>query len=257
MVIGGNWEPYTTSVAVGQSADLGELFAKVGLNEVGNEQCNGGYVGISTSFYYYWETLSPSIASISGPNYESFVNAQGVSPGNATIFGEVWDQYGCGWDQYVGETVTADQTPVITGISPSIWPAGTTTSVTFTCQYFGTNAPSLTFSPSSGITYSMQSGNSDGYFVANITVAPGTATENVTVSVTNNGYSGLGFYGRGSGGDPQLVSAGRARSKLHGCHRYLEFRKDILNFRRANRHSWAGRKPNSNRQYDSVDLQRD
>jgi hypothetical protein len=200
MIMGGVWEPYTTSLAVGQTADLGWFFAEVGLTESGDNYgyCFGSYVGTSTSFYYYWETLSPSIASISGPNDESYVNAQGVSPGNATIFGEVWDQYGCGWDQYVGETVTADQTPVITGISPSVWPAGTTTSVTFTGQYFGTNAPTLTFSDPT-ITYTLSSYN-DQTIIANITVAAGTQTESVSVSVTNNGYGGLGFYGRGSGG---------------------------------------------------------
>jgi hypothetical protein len=213
-VIGGNWEPYTTSVAVGQSADLGELFAEVGLTESGDNYgyCFGSYVGTSTSFYYYWETLSPSIASISGPNYESYVNAQGVSPGNATIFGAVWDQYGCGWDQYVGETVTADQTPVIYGISPGTWNAGATTPVTFTGQSFGTNAPTLTFSDPT-ISYTLVS-YSDGQIVANITVAAGTQTENVSVWVTNNGYGvGNGFYG-GSGSGAQSAQSAPATATV-------------------------------------------
>jgi hypothetical protein len=90
-----------------------------------------------------------------------------------------------------------NNTPILTGIDPSIWPSGATTpGVTFSGQYFGTNAPTLTFSPSSGISYSLVSYN-DTQIVANITVASGTPTEDVDVSVTNNGYGGLGFQSGG------------------------------------------------------------
>jgi hypothetical protein len=90
-----------------------------------------------------------------------------------------------------------NNTPILTGIDPSNWPSGATTpSVTFSGQYFGTNAPTLTFSPSSGISYSLVSYN-DTQIVANITVASGTPTEEVDVSVTNNGYGGTGFQSGG------------------------------------------------------------
>lgn len=100
-----------------------------------------------------------------------------------------------------GGTVT-DNTPIVTGISPSDWTSGTTTpGVTFTGQYFGTNVPTLTFSPSGGITYSLVSYN-DSQIVANITVASGTPNEDVTVAVTNNGYGGLGFQSGGGSVSP-------------------------------------------------------
>jgi hypothetical protein len=94
-----------------------------------------------------------------------------------------------------GSGTAGDNTPILTGIDPSDWPSGVTTSgVTFSGQYFGTNPPTLTFSPSSGISYGLVSYN-DTQIVANIAVASGTPTEQVQVSVTNNGYGGSGFVG--------------------------------------------------------------
>jgi hypothetical protein len=100
---------------------------------------------------------------------------------------------------------TTNNTPILTGIDPSDWSSGATTpEVSFTGQYFGTNAPTLSFSPSSGISYSLVTYN-DTQIVANITVASGTPTEEVDVSVTNNGYGGLGF--QGNGGSVSATSA--------------------------------------------------
>jgi hypothetical protein len=101
-----------------------------------------------------------------------------------------------------GPGTVTNNTPILTGIDPSDWPSGATTpGVTFTGQYFGTNAPTLTFSPSSGISYSLVSYN-DTQIVANITVASGTPTEEVDVSVTNNGYGGVGFQSGGGSVSP-------------------------------------------------------
>jgi hypothetical protein len=96
-----------------------------------------------------------------------------------------------------------DQTPTITGIDPGFWDASptapvTTPNVVFSGQYFGTNAPTLNFSPPSGISYGLVS-NSDAQVTANITIAAGTPNENVSVSVTNNGYGGNAFNGTSSG----------------------------------------------------------
>jgi hypothetical protein len=103
-----------------------------------------------------------------------------------------------------GGTVT-NNTPILTGIDPSDWSSGATTlGVSFTGQYFGTNAPTLTFSPSSGITYSLVS-NNDSEIVANVTVASGTPAEEVEVSLTNNGYGGVGF--QSGGGSVSATSA--------------------------------------------------
>jgi hypothetical protein len=98
--------------------------------------------------------------------------------------------------------VTApDNTPIVTGIDPSVWLAGKSQSVTFTGQYFGTNRPTLGFSPSAGIGYILSSYN-DAQIVATVNVAPGTPTEDVTVTVTNNGYGGNAFNGQSSGNSP-------------------------------------------------------
>lgn len=90
-----------------------------------------------------------------------------------------------------------DATPVITGISPAVLDAGTTTQLILTGSGFGTNAPTLTLSPSSSISYSLTSYN-DTEILAQVSVAANTPTETLNVSVTSNGYSGQGFTG-GSG----------------------------------------------------------
>jgi hypothetical protein len=97
-----------------------------------------------------------------------------------------------------------DSTPTITGINPSDWVAGTNQSVTLQGQYFGTNAPTLSFSPSVGISYTLSSYN-DTTIVALVTVASGTPNEQVTVSVTNNGYGGSSFNGGSIGQSPTSV----------------------------------------------------
>jgi hypothetical protein len=86
-----------------------------------------------------------------------------------------------------------DDTPMVSGIYPSDWDAGTnTTGVTFTGQNFGTNPPTLNFSPPSGISYGLVTYN-DTQIVANVAVASGVPNEAVSVTVTNNGYGGSGF----------------------------------------------------------------
>ncbi len=94
-----------------------------------------------------------------------------------------------------------DQTPLLTGINTSDWAAGHMQSVTFTGMYFGTNAPTLSFSPGAGISYTLTN-YSDTQIVANLNVVAGTPNENVQVSVTNNGYGGTGFQSGGSGASP-------------------------------------------------------
>jgi len=86
-----------------------------------------------------------------------------------------------------------DQTPIVTGIDPSVWTAGNKPTVTFTGQYFGTNQPTLNLSDSS-IGYTLSSYN-DTQIVATINVLAGTPNEEVDVTVTNNGYGGQVFNG--------------------------------------------------------------
>src|SRR6202041_2047185 len=120
----------------------------------------------------------------------------------------------CPLEQWsAGQPITVtNNTPILTGIDPSDWPSGATTpSVNFTGEYFGTNAPTLTFSPSSGISYSLVS-NNDTQIVANITVASGTPNEDVSVSVTNNGYGGSGFQ---SGGGITSATSAPVNATVH------------------------------------------
>jgi len=155
-----------------------------------------------------WGSSNTSIATVG--NSSGFVT--GVSHGSVsmyanTYYADVYNSNYCNYEpfscpyvapQSAGGTGTVtDNTPILTGIDPSDWPSGKTTpSVAFSGQYFGTNPPTLTFSPSAGIGYSLVSYN-DTQIVANITVASGTPTEDVEVSVTNNGYGGLGFQSGG------------------------------------------------------------
>jgi hypothetical protein len=156
-----------------------------------------------------WSTSSTSIAGVDNGL------VTGIAFGTFTLSAEdhssepVYVQQFCAPNQQCPTTTWGgsasgtvdDNTPVLTGIGPSDWNAGATTdNVNFTGQYFGTNAPTLTFSPSSGISYALVSYN-DTQIVANVTVASGTPNEQVTVTVTNNGYGGSSFNG-GSVGQP-------------------------------------------------------
>ena len=145
------------------------------------------------------------VATISGDNNFSNIDVEGVSPGNATIFGRLYDQYGCEYGQYTQMKVTGDQTPVIAQINPSVWPAGATTQVTFTGQNFGSNQPALSYSDST-ITTQGFSSYSDTQIVAYVNVPSGTPNnEEVEVTVTNNGYGGNSWMS--TGGNPQSGNA--------------------------------------------------
>jgi IPT/TIG domain len=147
-----------------------------------------------TSDFTTWSSSNSGIAQV------TTARAQGVALGTATAFASGGvdgpGECACNIDvrQVTAPLTVPDPTPVITGIHPSDWNAGATTQVTFSGQYFGTNAPTLSFSPSSGISYTLSSHN-DIQIVALVRVAAGTPNENVGVSVTNNGYGGSGFNG--------------------------------------------------------------
>ena len=204
MIIGGDFSPDTTSELVGETSYLGTLYAQMGLTE--DPGCFGEYLGDSQNYTYVWWSENTSIANVSGYSSSSDPEVKGLAPGNAQIDGDVSDQYGCAYITGVEETVTGDQTPIITGISPSVWPAGATTSVTFTGQNFGTNQPTLSYSDSTITTQGLTS-YSNTQIVANVNVPAGTPNdEDVQVSVTNNGYGGNSFAPV-SGGNPQSGNA--------------------------------------------------
>jgi len=104
-------------------------------------------------------------------------------------------------------TASGDSTPTISGIDPNDWASGATTpNVTITGANFGSNAPTINFSPSSGISYTLSS-NTDTQIIADVTVQTGTPTEDVDVTVTSNGYGGSGFAPGGSGTSATSTSA--------------------------------------------------
>jgi hypothetical protein len=181
-----------------------------GLSLMGTYNTGGQY-----ALYASWSTTLSSVATVGATSGM----VTGMSHGSATISAIASQEpVGAGYiclgpnpncptetfGGSSGGTVT-DNTPILTGIYPSDWPSGSTTpGVTFSGQYFGTNPPTLTFSPSSGISYSLVSYN-DNQIIANIAVASGTPTEEVDVSVTNNGYGGLGFQSGGGAVSPNSV----------------------------------------------------
>jgi hypothetical protein len=123
----------------------------------------------------------------SGPDYLSFL------PGGGSTY--VNYQY-----IYLGTTAvngTVDEpsnnTPVLKGVQPNVWPSGQTTpGVVFSGQYFGTNPPTLNFSPSGVISYTVTSSN-DSQIIADVTVAAGTPDENIDITITSNGNNGQPF----------------------------------------------------------------
>ncbi|MGO9323783.1 MAG: IPT/TIG domain-containing protein [Terracidiphilus sp.] len=208
VILGADFYPNDTSESDGQTNDFGEIEAQFGLTE-DYGGCSGDYVGDGDAEYYFWSLLDPSMAAISGSADGSSVSVEGLSPGTASIEGNVEDADSgdyCEAGTSAPMTVTGDQTPVITGISPSIWPAGTTTTVTFTGQNFGSNQPALGFSDNT-ISVTSYSSYSDTQIVANVNVPSGTPDgEEVTVTVTNDGYGGNSFAPQ-SGGNPQTGNA--------------------------------------------------
>ena len=81
---------------------------------------------------------------------------------------------------------------VVSNISPSVWTAGQSTSVTITGQNFGT-APTLSVN-AAGVSLTLNSASPDGTTIqATATVALTAPSESVTVTV-QPGYAGQGFY---------------------------------------------------------------
>ncbi len=129
----------------------------------------------------------------SGPDYSSFspnggptyVDYQYIYLGTTAVDGTVQEP--------------SNNTPVLTGIQPNVWPSGQTTSgVVFSGQYFGTNPPTLNFSPGGGISYTVTSSN-DSQIVADVIVSPGTPNEDIDVSITSTGSNGQAFSPTGGG----------------------------------------------------------
>jgi hypothetical protein len=169
--------------------------------------CGGDYFQTySQSWGASWTSGDSNVVSVIADTWQATYG--GSALGTTYLTGFVSDTWGC--YAYVNtpdiSVVAPDNTPVLTGIDPSDWPAdGIAYQVTFTGQYFGTNQPTLTFSDST-IGYSLLSYN-DTQIVAYVTVPSGTPDEDVTVGVTSAGYYGRSGFLSGGGQNSPLSSS--------------------------------------------------
>lgn len=175
---------------------------------------DGSTPGVNASF----SSSNSSAATVSGGGGVGYVSPTGA--GNTTITaianlpqeGEYYGYNPSCEELQTNTTFTGtanvsvgDDQPEITGLTPTAWQAGATTTVTIDGDWFGTNAPTLNFSDP-GISYTFSS-YSDTEIVANVTVDPSKPDGVVSVSVTSNGYDGQGFAGNGNGQSAQSSSA--------------------------------------------------
>jgi hypothetical protein len=180
------------------------------------ETWNTGAQYDDTSYATSWTTSNGGVATVGTNGSGTAGLVAGVSGGSVTIsaqhlysvpaYTSYWCEgspWSCPYTYYsngqAGASGTvADLTPVISSLSPNTWWAGVATTVTIAGQHFGTNTPTLQFSPSSAFSYSVSS-HSDTQIIASISVAVGTPSESVAVSVTSTGYNGNGFQSGGTG----------------------------------------------------------
>jgi len=186
-ICGGEFTQYTTNYNVGQSGTFGDFEADVCLGSYPG-QCSGTYVGTGNSYSYYWQSSNPNVLSIS--SYWNTADVTASSAGSSDLSFSVSDGSCSAYGD--AEGTAGDQTPVIQGISPSIWPAGTPTQVTITGQNFGTRQGSINVSPDTQLTITYSSWT-DSTIVAYITPAASDPGSYDTVTVTSGGYGGMGF----------------------------------------------------------------
>jgi len=193
-----------STVLVGQSATYSS-YSYSCVNNLAPQLC----YGVQNGYFSADWTWTGTGSALSGSSGSASITVKGAAPGSAQLDVTATDPYlSCSFSESQNVTVNpaVDSTPVISSISPSSWNSGSTVQVNFSGQHFGTNAPTLSFSPPSGISYSFYT-YSDTSIVAYVTVAAGTPTENVSVTVTNNGYGGLGFNNGGTGQSATSKSA--------------------------------------------------
>lgn len=130
------------------------------------------------------------------PVSDTQINASfgGLSEGQTTIALE----NECGGGNAWLYTVEPDPTPVINSVTPSTWQAGQQYNVTISGSGFGTS-PSVSIS-AQGVNWYVQAAN-DIQISLMVTVDSNAPSQsNIAVTVTSNGYWGMGFQG---GGQPQ------------------------------------------------------
>jgi hypothetical protein len=102
---------------------------------------------------------------------------------------------------------------VVTNISPSVWTAGTTFSVTISGSNFGTSPPTVSIASGAGVTISAPSNSSPTQFTATVSVAANAPNETVTISVQPN-YGGSNFTCNCQGQSPNGTDTATVQQNL-------------------------------------------
>lgn len=199
-------DAFPTAISIGDTGTAiaeEELCVEWGVEGI----CGGDYMYTTDqSTSASWTSGNDSVVSIIDYSWQP--TYQGNAEGSTYLIGIVMDQWKCSATVYTPtiSVVAPDDTPIVTGIAPSNWPADSTAhQVTFTGQHFGSNSPTLSFSDPS-IGYSLLS-SSDTQIVAYVTVPEGTPTEDVSVTVTSGGYTGNPFKSGGGSVSPSSTPA--------------------------------------------------
>jgi hypothetical protein len=129
----------------------------------------------------------------------SYTISQDVPSGTHTLAITTVDN-GQSLTSNAGAFFVGDPTPKVTAVSPSLWKAGTSVSVTITGTGFGTN-PSLAIS-GTGITSSSVTSASDLQIVATVVIDSSAPAGTATLSVTSHGFDGNSFAPQHTGGSP-------------------------------------------------------
>ncbi|MGA8036215.1 MAG: hypothetical protein WA823_03170 [Candidatus Acidiferrales bacterium] len=179
-ISGGDWTPAESTIEKGAVSELGSLEAQVSLSEQ-QCSCSGTYVGDSSSYSYLWLTETPSTATISGADYDSAVNVEGVAYGNAEIEGQVCDSCGCDWVEVINESVTPKV--VFTSFTPDPIPISVSQAVV-----------AITVDPSATITLTIVSSGSGRATFSNnstsTTISESTSVDIVPTALSSSTASG-------------------------------------------------------------------
>ncbi len=132
-------------------------------------------------------TLSAATSSTETQVNLNFTTAQGATTGDQSL--TLQNRFGTS----NAATFTVGYPPaVVTNVSPSVWTAGQSTSMTITGTGFG-SAPTLS-ATGTGVNLTLNSASPDGTTIhATATVALNAPNESVTITV-QPGYAGSGFY---------------------------------------------------------------
>ncbi len=182
-----------------------------GVPSVSSISPGGASVGSNGTITLQGENLEDPFTQSTTPSITGSgidISVESVSPTTVTLSYNIAQNAGTGTQNITlatrfGTSNAAgfnigDPTPIVTGISPDIWPAGSTNlTVTITGRGFGTN-PSVSVS-SGYVTVGTVNNASDTSLQVNVSVSSNAPDQSVTVQVQSNGYYGSGFVATNQG----------------------------------------------------------